>query len=520
MDAELPEIAAKVKIEALGFSIAGVTGDPNSLNSIIDAIFSGRTEIEAGIEKKQLMPFLETLEVINLACSAKATYSGWEFEPIKHSIVEGDREGRRTTVKLKGGVAKFRQPEEKQPLQEQPAKHDDAAPKKEKHEERPEQGTSVNEKTFAEGVNSLFDSISEAYRRFGKEKYGIEFKIPSIRIYSEKDEELAKNDESEFSKEILGFYYVKKNEVNLSKALYDLYVRGEGNLETVRSTIIHEVGHAMAHQTGLDYSSKGSDENTSILIGKVASELLANLFSVRISAYMENVEPTGLELAKRLVTGAKVEYLSRDTDAAKEYFNDLLELSGKLIGAYSKITSDFDQAEKKVLAEGKKVNYDALTQLYFKDAETLVRKYLGFFAVGTLASELYGGPALGAARELIGGMDFDELVNEASKNLESLKYVNEYLGGAYATEMARFISELGAIDIKLEINNMDLDGIEKVLNGGQALPPTSSRKKYELVVERFGELFREANEMSAEILNNEERIRKDFEELKARLEVK
>ena len=36
----------------------------------------------------------------------------------------------------------------------------------------------------------------------------------------------------------------------------------------------------------------------------------------------------------------------------------------------------------------------------------------------------------------------------------------------------------------------------------------------------FGELFGEANEMSAEILNNEERIRKDFEELKARLEVK
>lgn len=89
MDAELPEIADMVKIEALSFSIAGVAGDPNSLNSIIDAIFSGRTEIEAGIEKKQLMPFLETLEVINLACSAKANYSGWEFEPIRHSVVEG-----------------------------------------------------------------------------------------------------------------------------------------------------------------------------------------------------------------------------------------------------------------------------------------------------------------------------------------------------------------------------------------------------------------------------------------------
>lgn len=337
-------------------------------------------------------------------------------------------------------------------------------------------------------------------------------------IYSEDGQ--GKDDESELSKEVMGFYDVKKNEVHLSKELYNLYISKEGSLDVVRSTIIHELGHAMAHQAGLDRSSEKDAKNNLTLIGKVASELLANLLAVRISADMENVQPTGHELARRLVTSAKVDYLSKDTDAAKEYLNALSEFSGKLKAVYNNITSGFDQAERKVLSEGKEVNYNALTQLYFKDAEATVRKYLGFVAVGTLASEFYGGPVLGAAKELLGGMDFNELVERASRDIESLKYVNEYLGGAYASGMARFVSEFGAIDIKFGINNMDLEEIERQLKEGQTAAPVSSRKKYEYVVEEFGKLFDDAYEMGAEILENEQKIMEGLEELNAELDGK
>ena len=524
MDAQMKDVFDLAYKNALERGARVNRKDIDFLNYAFEVALGKKNSANFSVEAGKLDSMLLALESINSICEAKVYSEGLEFFPVRHSVFRNPRRKSMVTIKLKAGEAKFKAPnraksENLGSAATVHAAHETAA---QLPDQLKKEMPSVRE--FAEAVNSTYEKIAEHYKRLGREKYDIEFKVPEIKIFSDDSKE--SDNESKFMEGILGYYKGTENTIHLTKALYEKYFTKNPSVqnEEIGLTLAHELGHAFAMQTGYDkaYKLRGKFNGSGRLRDKeirdrVAAEFLANIFGARIELEIKGAFPTNTALVKELVNQAAIGYVYKDTEAAKIYLDALLKSSKELMDKHAEIRAKFRKDKRSYTDNGGEIDLGYF-KTYLLEATVEASKHLEFIKDSLSALEIYGGPVLGAAKALENGIDFDKLVSKAAKNIKSLKYVKEYFPSAAAVEYSNLYLSFDLFG-SLGPYMRDVLGLRDDQN--KNLNP-EKRVRDELekcgdAIDGMEKYFKKMERVSRDIYENEKRVLGEMERIRDRL---